>query len=128
VLIGTASLCELSPVRRHIIGKLLLASVQWRDGKRSPQVEEILKFRSVGSAIRKPDKGQEALRRIFVVELIGEGGHELRGECVSKMGRAVKEFSAARDEIEKGLSQSDPTLAPPGISNRKADRSQAGGS
>ena len=32
-------------------------------------------------------------------------------ELARGMGRAVKEFSAARDEIEKGLNQSGPTVA-----------------
>jgi hypothetical protein len=37
------------------------------------------------------------------------------------MGRAVKEFSAARDEIEKGLNQSGPTSASPRVSSGKTE-------
>ena len=40
-------------------------------------------------------------------------------EVARGMGRAVKEFSAARDEIEKGLSQSGPTSAPLPTSSHK---------
>jgi sec-independent protein translocase protein TatA len=32
-------------------------------------------------------------------------------ELARGMGRAIKEFNAARDEIEKGISQSGPTVA-----------------
>jgi sec-independent protein translocase protein TatA len=32
-------------------------------------------------------------------------------ELARGMGRAIKEFNAARDEIEKGTSQSGPTVA-----------------
>ena len=42
-------------------------------------------------------------------------------ELASGMGRAVKEFSAARDEIEKGLNQSGPTSASLRVSNSKAE-------
>ena len=45
-------------------------------------------------------------------------------ELARGMGRAVKEFSAARDEIEKGLNQSGPTSAVPSLkteSSRPAD-------
>jgi sec-independent protein translocase protein TatA len=64
---------------------------------------------------------------VFLIVLLLFGAKKLP-ELARGMGRAVKEFSAARDEIEKGLSQSDPTLAPPEICNRKAERGQAGGS
>jgi hypothetical protein len=40
------------------------------------------------------------------------------------MGRAVKEFSAARDEIERGLGQSDPGgVAQPKLLDTKAELS-----
>lgn len=42
-------------------------------------------------------------------------------ELARGMGRAVKEFNAARDEIEKGLNQSGPTSAPLPISPHKTD-------
>jgi sec-independent protein translocase protein TatA len=41
-------------------------------------------------------------------------------ELARGMGRAIKEFNAARDEVEKGLSQSGPTSAPCGNSHSKA--------
>jgi len=40
-------------------------------------------------------------------------------ELARGMGRAVKEFSAARDEIDKGLNQSGPTSAPLPTSGHK---------
>lgn len=46
-------------------------------------------------------------------------------ELARGMGKAVKEFSAARDEIEKGLNQSGPTSASPRVSNGKVESSQA---
>jgi sec-independent protein translocase protein TatA len=39
-------------------------------------------------------------------------------ELARGMGRAIKEFNAARDEIEKGLSQSGPTVATRRVSDR----------
>ena len=46
-------------------------------------------------------------------------------ELARGIGRAVKEFSAARDEIEKELTQSGPTPAPQRVSNGKTESSQA---
>ena len=43
-------------------------------------------------------------------------------ELARGMGRAVKEFSAARDEIEKGLSQSGPSgVAPSKLLDTKSE-------
>ena len=43
-------------------------------------------------------------------------------ELARGMGRAVKEFSAARDEIEKGLSQSGPSgVAPSKLLDAKSE-------
>lgn len=42
-------------------------------------------------------------------------------ELARGMGRAIKEFNAARDEIEKGINQSGPTSVPCGNSHSKAD-------
>ena len=47
-------------------------------------------------------------------------------ELARGMGRAVKEFSAARDEIEKGLNQSGPTSAALRVSDGKTESSHAG--
>jgi len=44
-------------------------------------------------------------------------------ELARGMGKAVKEFSAARDEIEKGLTQSGPTSASTQVSNGKMESS-----
>ena len=44
---------------------------------------------------------------ILLIVLLLFGAKKLP-ELARGMGRAVKEFSAARDEIEKGLSQSGP--------------------
>jgi len=45
-------------------------------------------------------------------------------ELARGMGRAVKEFSVARDEIEKELSQSGPTAATQAkLLNKTSDRS-----
>src|SRR6266446_1615312 len=52
---------------------------------------------------------------ILLIVLLLFGAKKLP-ELARGMGRAVKEFSAARDEIEKGLSQPGPTLPQPGIS------------
>ena len=49
---------------------------------------------------------------ILLIVLLLFGAKKLP-ELARGMGRAVKEFGAARDEVEKGLSQSDPNrLAP----------------
>ena len=45
---------------------------------------------------------------ILLIVLLLFGAKKLP-EFARGMGRAVKEFSAARDEIEKGLSQSGPS-------------------
>ena len=45
---------------------------------------------------------------ILLIVLLLFGAQKLP-ELARGMGRAVKEFSAARDEIEKGLSQSGPS-------------------
>ena len=47
---------------------------------------------------------------VLLIVLLLFGAKKLP-ELARGMGRAVKEFSAARDEIEKGLSQSGSTLA-----------------
>jgi len=52
---------------------------------------------------------------ILLIVLLLFGAKKLP-ELARGMGRAVKEFSAARDEIEKGINQSGPTLPQPGIS------------
>jgi sec-independent protein translocase protein TatA len=46
-------------------------------------------------------------------------------ELARGMGKAVKEFSAARDEIEKGLNQSGPASASTRVSNGKTESSHA---
>jgi len=48
---------------------------------------------------------------ILLIVLLLFGAKKLP-ELARGMGRAVKEFSAARDEIEKGLSQSGPSGVP----------------
>ena len=47
---------------------------------------------------------------VLLIVLLLFGAKKLP-ELARGMGRAVKEFSAARDEIEKGLTQSGPTVA-----------------
>ena len=59
---------------------------------------------------------------ILLIVLLLFGAKKLP-ELARGMGRAVKEFSAARDEIEKGLSQSGSTLSSPEISDCKAESS-----
>jgi len=49
---------------------------------------------------------------ILLIVLLLFGSKKLP-ELARGMGRAVKEFGAARDEIEKGLSQSGPSGVPP---------------
>ena len=49
---------------------------------------------------------------ILLIVLLLFGSKKLP-ELARGMGRAVKEFSAARDEIEKGLSQSGPSGVAP---------------
>jgi sec-independent protein translocase protein TatA len=61
---------------------------------------------------------------VLLIVLLLFGAKKLP-ELARGMGRAVKEFSAARDEIEKGLNQSGPTSAALGVSNGKADSGQA---
>ena len=49
-------------------------------------------------------------------------------ELARGMGKAVREFSAARDEIEKGLTQSGPTSTSTRVFNGKTESSHADGS
>jgi len=49
---------------------------------------------------------------ILLIVLLLFGSKKLP-ELARGMGRAVKEFGAARDEIEKGLSQPAPSGVPP---------------
>jgi sec-independent protein translocase protein TatA len=49
---------------------------------------------------------------ILLIVLLLFGAKKLP-ELARGMGKAVKEFSAARDEIEKGLSESGPSGATP---------------
>jgi len=57
---------------------------------------------------------------VLLIVLLLFGAKKLP-ELARGMGKAVKEFSAARDEIEKGLNQSGPTSAPLRVSNGKAE-------
>ena len=60
---------------------------------------------------------------VLLIVLLLFGAKKLP-ELARGMGRAVKEFSAARDEIEKGLSQSGPTSSPR-VSNGKAESNRS---
>ena len=58
---------------------------------------------------------------VLLIVLLLFGAKKLP-ELARGMGRAVKEFSAARDEIEKGLGQSDASpVAPPKLVATKAE-------
>jgi sec-independent protein translocase protein TatA len=58
---------------------------------------------------------------ILLIVLLLFGSKKLP-ELARGMGRAVKEFSAARDEIEKGIRQSDPDgVTPPNLLDRKTE-------
>ncbi len=60
---------------------------------------------------------------ILLIVLLLFGAKKLP-ELARGMGRAVKEFSAARDEIERGLGQSDPLgVAQPKLLDTKAELS-----
>jgi sec-independent protein translocase protein TatA len=59
---------------------------------------------------------------ILLIVLLLFGSKKLP-ELARGMGRAVKEFGAARDEIEKGLSQSGPSeVAQAKLLDTKSDR------
>jgi sec-independent protein translocase protein TatA len=59
---------------------------------------------------------------ILLIVLLLFGSKKLP-ELARGMGRAVKEFGAARDEIEKGLSQSGPSgVAPVKLPDPKSAR------
>jgi sec-independent protein translocase protein TatA len=59
---------------------------------------------------------------ILLIVLLLFGSKKLP-ELARGMGRAVKEFGAARDEIEKGLSQSGPSgVAPVKLPDTKSAR------
>ncbi len=59
---------------------------------------------------------------ILLIVLLLFGSKKLP-ELARGMGRAVKEFGAARDEIEKGLSQSGPSgVAQAKLPDTKGDR------
>ena len=55
--------------------------------------------------------GPDMMVILFIVLLLF--GAKKLPELARGMGRAVKEFSAARDEVERELSQSGPNAAPP---------------
>ena len=58
---------------------------------------------------------------VLLIVLLLFGAKKLP-ELARGMGRAVKEFSAARDEIERGLGQSDASaVAQPKLVDTKAD-------
>jgi sec-independent protein translocase protein TatA len=58
---------------------------------------------------------------ILLIVLLLFGSKKLP-ELARGMGRAVKEFGAARDEIEKGLSQSGPSgVAQPSLLDAKSE-------
>jgi sec-independent protein translocase protein TatA len=59
---------------------------------------------------------------ILLIVLLLFGSKKLP-ELARGMGRAVKEFGAARDEIEKGLGQSGPSeVAPTKLLDTKSER------
>ena len=59
---------------------------------------------------------------ILLIVLLLFGAKKLP-ELARGMGRAVKEFSAARDEIEKGITQSGPSeVAQAKLLDTKSDR------
>jgi sec-independent protein translocase protein TatA len=62
---------------------------------------------------------------VLLIVLLLFGAKKLP-ELAHGMGRAIKEFSAARHEIEKGLNQSGPTLVPPRISDSNVESGHAG--
>ena len=58
---------------------------------------------------------------VLLIVLLLFGAKKLP-ELARGMGRAVKEFSAARDEIERGLGQSNASeVAQPKLVDKKAD-------
>jgi sec-independent protein translocase protein TatA len=58
---------------------------------------------------------------VFLIVLLLFGAKKLP-ELARGMGRAIKEFSAARDEIERGLGQSDASaVAQPNLVDTKAE-------
>ncbi len=62
---------------------------------------------------------------ILLIVLLLFGAKKLP-ELARGMGRAVKEFSAARDEIEKGLSQSGPSgVAQPKLLDTTSEQTSA---
>jgi sec-independent protein translocase protein TatA len=69
--------------------------------------------------------GPDMMVVLFIVVLLF--GAKRLPELARGMGKAVKEFSAARDEIEKGLTQSGPPSASTRVSNGKMESSNANG-
>lgn len=63
--------------------------------------------------------GPDMMMILFIVLLLF--GAKKLPELARGMGRAVKEFSAARDEIERELSQSGANTAPPKLLDTKSD-------
>lgn len=58
---------------------------------------------------------------ILLIVLLLFGAKKLP-ELARGMGRAVKEFGAARDEVERELTQSGPNVvAPPKLSDQKSE-------
>lgn len=56
---------------------------------------------------------------ILLITLLLFGAKKLP-ELARGMGRAVKEFSAARDEIERGLDPSGPSERPPNVQDTQS--------
>jgi sec-independent protein translocase protein TatA len=84
----------------------------------------ILKFMTVAIASILNLVGPDMVVVLLIVLLLF--GAKRLPELARGMGRAVKEFSAARDEIEKGLTQSGATSGSTRVSNGKAESSHAG--
>jgi sec-independent protein translocase protein TatA len=61
---------------------------------------------------------------ILLIVLLLFGAKKLP-ELAKGMGRAVKEFNSARDEIEKGMAQTTPSAVAPRIQDSENARSES---
>ena len=76
--VGRAELGEVGPVVLHGAGELQLRSGEWRARESDGQIEKILNLGRVRRTVGEGDRGEEILRRILVIKLVGGERDELR--------------------------------------------------
>ena len=101
--VGRAELGEVGPVALHGAGELELCRGERWARNSYWQIEKILNLGRVSRAVGEGDRGEEILRRVLVIELIGGERDELRHRQVGAQGRASEDrVSTSGAECEVG--------------------------